>query len=327
MLRIHFTGQDLARIRMAPTPDPMWELTLSMHALRKRATDPLLGGWRKDLAELLRPGNPVREQMQLLFELNPPHGYFPDFLTPAESADGFGAGLDAVLATPRAQLRLEVSALGADRRTMGAAAQDVGKGKGSALGQLGVAMTRYHDVAIAPVWDRVRTAFEADRSLRARTMLDGSVGAMLDGIHPRVRFDGGVLEIIDYPRERDLHLGGRGLVLIPSYFKCPIKPITLADPDLPPVLVYPIDRTVRVAASTGREPLAALLGSTRAALLELAAVGGSTTELARQLAISPATASEHLTVLRQAGLTASLRARNSVRHTLTPLGYAMLRGR
>lgn len=51
-----------------------------------------------------------------------------------------------------------------------------------------------------------------------------------------------------------------------------------------------------------------------------------TTELARHLAISPATASEHLTVLRQAGLTASLRDRNSVRHTLTPLGHAMLRG-
>jgi DNA-binding transcriptional ArsR family regulator len=42
------------------------------------------------------------------------------------------------------------------------------------------------------------------------------------------------------------------------------------------------------------------------------------------LAISPAAASQHTTVLRNAGLLVSRRDRNTVLHTLTPLGAAML---
>ncbi|WP_067543171.1 ArsR/SmtB family transcription factor [Nocardia crassostreae] len=70
--------------------------------------------------------------------------------------------------------------------------------------------------------------------------------------------------------------------------------------------------------------LSALLGRTRAAVLEAIADGGSTTLLAQRLGVSPATASEHAAVLREAGLVASIRVRNSVHHNLTPLGVALL---
>jgi DNA-binding transcriptional ArsR family regulator len=46
--------------------------------------------------------------------------------------------------------------------------------------------------------------------------------------------------------------------------------------------------------------------------------------VARRLNISPAAASQHTTVLRNAGLLVSHRDRNTVLHTLTPLGRAML---
>ncbi|MYT03316.1 MULTISPECIES: helix-turn-helix domain-containing protein, partial [Streptomyces] len=51
------------------------------------------------------------------------------------------------------------------------------------------------------------------------------------------------------------------------------------------------------------------------------ATGGET---ARRLGISPASVSEHTTVLRDAGLIQSLRVRNTMRHTLTPLGAELL---
>ncbi|MBF6239939.1 winged helix-turn-helix transcriptional regulator [Nocardia otitidiscaviarum] len=70
--------------------------------------------------------------------------------------------------------------------------------------------------------------------------------------------------------------------------------------------------------------LSALLGATRAAVLEAVADGGSTTELALRLGISPSSASEHAAVLRGAGLITSTRTRNQVRHRLTPLGAALL---
>lgn len=70
--------------------------------------------------------------------------------------------------------------------------------------------------------------------------------------------------------------------------------------------------------------LSALLGRTRAAVLEAIADGGNTTAVAERLGVSPASASEHAAVLREAGLITSVRVRNCVQHTLTPLGAALL---
>ncbi|WP_246278608.1 winged helix-turn-helix domain-containing protein [Phytohabitans rumicis] len=140
-----------------------------------------------------------------------------------------------------------------------------------------------------------------------------------------MRWNAGVLEVHDYPTERDLHLDGRGLLLVPSFF-CARTPVALVDPALPPVLVYPIDRLDGLArrGGGGQQALEALLGRTRAAVLEVVGDGCSTGEVARRLRISPAAASQHATVLRNAGLLATHRDRNTALHTLTPLGRAML---
>jgi DNA-binding transcriptional ArsR family regulator len=55
--------------------------------------------------------------------------------------------------------------------------------------------------------------------------------------------------------------------------------------------------------------------------------GCSTTDLARRVGVSPAAASQHATVLRNAGLVMRQRDRNTVLHTLTALGRAVLNGR
>jgi DNA-binding transcriptional ArsR family regulator len=148
------------------------------------------------------------------------------------------------------------------------------------------------------------------------------------GLHHHAAFKDNVLEISDSVVDKEIHLEGRGLRLVPSYFKeTHTRLMTLADPALPQVLVYPIDRAAGLVASVAREPLAALLGRTRAALLELAETDGSTTQLARRLEISPAAASQHLTIMREAGLIVSVREANAMRHLTTPLGRAILSGR
>jgi DNA-binding transcriptional ArsR family regulator len=167
-------------------------------------------------------------------------------------------------------------------------------------------------------------------------LLDGGVDALLSSLRPAIRWDGEVLEVPNYPADREIHLAGRGLVLVPSFFCCRV-PVALADPALPPVLVYPVDRLGGLAdgpgraatpgadaRETGRDALAALLGRTRAAVLEAMDDGCSTGEVARRLMITPGAASQHATVLRNAGLLLSRRDRNTVIHTLTPLGRAIL---
>ncbi len=59
-------------------------------------------------------------------------------------------------------------------------------------------------------------------------------------------------------------------------------------------------------------------------MLQAADEGCTTGEMARRLHISAAAASQHTTVLRNAGLLVSQRERNTVLHTLTPLGRAVL---
>ncbi|GAB3160008.1 hypothetical protein GCM10027059_07160 [Myceligenerans halotolerans] len=76
----------------------------------------------------------------------------------------------------------------------------------------------------------------------------------------------------------------------------------------------------------GEGALAALLGRTRARALRELAGSASTTLLAQRMDISPASASEHTTVLRRAGLVTSQRDGRRVVDVLTELGQGLLEG-
>ncbi|MCO1598712.1 winged helix-turn-helix domain-containing protein [Micromonospora sp. RHAY321] len=330
MLKIHFSGEDILRTRVAPAADPVWELVLSLHVLRGGNRDPLTSNWRRTVSRELRQ-DAASDQLRLLFALSPPRGYFPDFLTPYASVDGFEAGLDAVRSTPTELLHRDLTVLAAETPLPSSAAA-LARGDVSTLRHLAASMEQYQSLAISPYWTRIQSAVEADRTRRARALLDGGVEGLLTSLRPAMRWDGGVLEVRDYPHSRELHLDGRGLLLVPSFF-CAGTPVALLDPALPPVLVYQVDRlgglvpadgTTPAVSGAVRDSLAALLGRTRAAVLQASDDGCTTGEVARRLNISPAAASQHATVLRNAGLLVSHRDRNTVLHTLTPLGRAML---
>jgi DNA-binding transcriptional ArsR family regulator len=335
MLKIFFSREDIARTRVASAADPVWELILSLHLLQGRTHDPVMSGWRRDVYRGLRRDS-VPSQQRLLFALNPPRGYFPDFLTPQQSTPGFDAGLDEIRSTPTRLLHRDLTVLATESALPNSAAA-LARGEPEVLRHLTDSMRQYQSVALGPYWDRVEAAIEADRIRRARALLDGGAEGLLASLRPAVRWSAGVLEVLDYPDSRELYLGDRGLLLIPSFF-CSRTPVALFDPELPPVLVYPVDRLGGLTPAPGegggpvpatgrgggREALAALLGRTRANVLEVVDEGCSTGEVARRLHISPAAASQHATVLRNTGLLVSQRDRNTVRHTLTPLGRAML---
>ncbi|HEX2773575.1 MAG TPA: helix-turn-helix domain-containing protein [Micromonosporaceae bacterium] len=329
-----FSGDDIARVRLAPAADPIWELILSLHLLQQE--DRSIAGWRSATAGRLRraaSGNRLR----LLLALNPPRGYFPDFLTPYASLSGFSSGINAIRSTPAALLQRDLTLLAEDH-VLPSSAAALARGDAAAVRHLTDSMELYQRLAITPYWTRIQAAVEADRAQRARALLDGGVDALLSSLRPAVKWDGGRLEVPEYPADREVDLAGRGLVLVPSFFCCRV-PVALADPALPQVLVYPVDRLGGLASGpalspawsaetreAGREALAALLGRTRAAVLEAIDDGCSTGEVARRLMISAAAASQHATVLRNAGLLVSRRDRNTVVHTLTPLGRALLNG-
>ncbi|GGU57865.1 transcriptional regulator [Streptomyces albospinus] len=266
-------------------------------------------------------------ETRLLAPLVPTRGYFPDFLTPAEGLLGMDEALAALRETPAARLHDELSRLApAAGRPLPAWIRDMADGETRALSRLAGILRRYYEAAVAPYWPRVQGRIEADRAARGRALLDGGADRLLASLPPMMRWRPPVLEA-DYPVERDLHLAGRGLLLLPSYF-CRRTPVTFYNPDLTPVLVYPVEHQApRLTPPVPPDrSLGRLVGQTRSAILHGIGVGCTTSELARRVDVSLASASQHATVLRDAGLLVTLRQGNAVLHTLTPLGAALLRG-
>ena len=321
MLRIHFTGQDLARTTLAEEPDPLWEVLLSIHQLQLRDGSGHYGHWR----ERTRRQLPRQAAAQLL-QLAPPRGYSPDFLTP-EHQRGFDDGLERVLSTPRHRFIRELDLL-AVRRPRSTWTRELAAGRGDAVKGLGHALRAYHRVSIAPYWDAMRSLVRMDHQRRISHLSGAGVDELLGQLHPSVKWESPVLKVDGLP-DHDLYLEGRGLHLQPSVF-CWQTPTKLRDPELAPVLVYPVQHAPGSLHQTTTErrsnPLAALLGNTRAAALESIAEGCTTTELAQRCQISLAGASRQAAILRDAGLITTRRAGQAVRHDLTTLGRLVLDG-
>ncbi|MGY5068320.1 ArsR/SmtB family transcription factor, partial [Streptomyces griseus] len=209
-------------------------------------------------------------------------------------------------------------------RTSAALPAALMEGRAEPLSRLIGALRSYHHAAVEPYWPHIRASIEADRAVRGRALLDGGADGLLGTLPPMIRWRSPVLEA-DYPVDRDLHLDGRGLLLQPSFF-CRGTPVVYRDPSLPPVLVYPVTNP---GAPVFAEPgpwLGRLVGHTRSAVLSSIGSGCTTSELARRAGVSLASASQHASVLREAGLVLTLRHGSSVLHTLTPLGGSLLRG-
>ncbi|MDL4774696.1 MULTISPECIES: helix-turn-helix domain-containing protein [Thermomonosporaceae] len=320
MLRVHFTGEDLVRTRVAETPDPLWETVLSLHMLRARYGTAVFGEWRLRVrAELRRTGlsEPVKE---LLFPLTPDAAYFPDFMTPAEGLLGLDEGIAAVLDTPARSLRVQIGRL---RFTDGVppAMRALAGGDRPVLDELGDALRAYYAVALEPSWPDIRERADVDLAARSVERRTGGVGALLGGFWPMMRWRPPVLEM-RHPLDRDLYLDGRGLVLVPSRF-CWHRPVPIADPGLPPTIVYPM-RLMPDSVGAAGGSMTRLLGATRAEVLRRTGGGRTTGELARTVGVSAATASCHAAVLREAGLITSRRSANSMVHALTALGAALV---
>ncbi|MFH7598821.1 helix-turn-helix domain-containing protein [Streptomyces racemochromogenes] len=317
LLRIHFTGADLARTSVASRPDPLWETVLSLRMLQHRTANPAVEAWGR--AVLARRSGSLRTLLPLVRPL----GYFPDFLTPSVGSADVEQGLDALTATPVRHLSGDLAVLGAGG-PLPSWTRDLAAGRPDALRGLTGALRDYHAAAVAPLEETMRTTVRAEYAAQASTAAESGIEGVLSALGPGMRWRPPVLEV-RYPVDQELHLGGRGLLLVPTLFRAR-TPVSLLDPELPPVLTYPARRTVSPDDPGGRK-LVPLIGRTRTEILHHTAEGSrSTTELARLVGMSRASVSHHTSVLRAAGLISSTRHRNSVLHAVTSLGSLLLRG-
>ncbi|MFD0631963.1 DUF5937 family protein [Catenulispora yoronensis] len=180
---------------------------------------------------------------------------------------------------------------------------------------------------VAPRWQRILALLEADVAHRSRLLAEGGLDRLFADLHPTVRWTGSAL-IRDPGGDEHHDLDGRGLLLMPSVFKWE-EVIVVTDAPWQPTLVYPargLGNAWEPRPDSTAAALTKLLGRTRAQLLTGLEEPASTTRLAHRHALALGTVSEHLTVLRAAGMVVGERHRHEIRYRRTALGDAVVRG-
>lgn len=188
----------------------------------------------------------------------------------------------------------------------------------------------YWSAAIAPHWSRIHAVLSDDVDYRTASMLDQGLFAVLAELHPEIHMSGTRL-CVDKPHLPDSEHEAHRMALTPSLFTWPN--LVIGDlPDSEFTLTYGAFGIARAWEDSGRkeldpaDSLASLLGRTRAAILQHTAEPTSTTHLARLLGQSPATVSEHLTVLKNTGLVTRRRSGRSVLYRQTAFAEHLLHG-
>lgn len=148
---------------------------------------------------------------------------------------------------------------------------------------------------------------------------------MFTDLHPSISWHGDRLRVTD-PWSHTGPVSGDGLLLIPSVFCWPgvrkmVAPYTAS-------LCYPASGVGTLwdcGPTPPPDPLADLIGRTRAGLLTTLTTPASTTALARRLAVTPSAVSQHLSVLRSCGLVTRARVGPVVLYQRTTRGDQLTR--
>jgi DNA-binding transcriptional ArsR family regulator len=299
---------------------PLGEVAASLRALNNQHAQALLRPWRREVG-------PALERMDLtLLSAVAPHGFnSPDFLYAWSTDPGVTIEdqLDALLDVPDETVAEQL------RDTWDGDPPPVldpllnGRGRQALCDGLAA----YWQVAVRPYWSRIRSAVDDDIAYRANRLLADGLFGLLGDLHSEVSIRDDVLAI-DKPQHPDACYDTPMITLIPSVFSWPQLLVANSAPDSFE-LQYPARAVGRVwegmtDLADVQEAFAALVGRGRAAVMEKVATPFSTTQIARDLGVSPAAVSAHLTVLRRNGLVSATRSGRSVLYQRTALGTSIL---
>lgn len=324
MGELRFGVLDAVNVRFAVSP--LWETIASLRAVAEPGEHVVHLSW-------IRKARTLREADRRLAAVTEP------LYALATSAKNTAALLAPPPRCPLAELEEElalllatpldhVSAVGARvSPDAGVFERRLAEEPERALTELADAISAWWDAAVKPHWPRIRALLEADIAHRSRQLADDGVQEVFAGLHPALRWAGDRLASPSLP-PGGLDLGGAGIALTPSAFTGPHWHLLAARPDTAPAAVYP----VRAAGTlwerrecAGEDSLVRLLGRSRARLLAYTDSPATTTQLAARTGLSLGAVSQHLAILKDAGLVTSHRYRREVNYTVSELGAVLLR--
>jgi DNA-binding transcriptional ArsR family regulator len=330
MITILLSAEDLTKVRIAPSP--LWETVTSFGVLLHHGRGTVHAPWAARAPRVLSGTD-----LSALVAAMCVAGRCPDFLTPPPDASvgTFGEELERLRATSPEVVYEEVEAfVRQEHEQFGSLAPEKSRlleiylcNPEGSLERLVDELRRYHDLALAPYWPRIQEHLEGDTIRRGQALALGGVEALLSGLHPKASYGGGVLEL-DKAYEAIIEPAGRGLTLVPCVFAWPRVEV-LVQPGYRPTLAYGPRGVANLWSISSSAPngtaLEAALGAVRASVLKsLSPMPTTTTELAHQLRLSPATISAHLSRLKAAQLVEPHRNGKRVYYRLSGAGESLL---
>nr|WP_281353409.1 DUF5937 family protein [Phytoactinopolyspora mesophila] len=270
----------------------------------------------------------IRElDLSLLAAATPFGGpYWPVFVSPPprEPHPPIEAELARVAATPPERVAAEITQR--YDHDLPAAALPFVEDPARALAVLVEQMRALWAAVLEPRWATISALLEAELAARARNLVSVGSRAAFADLHPSVRWDVDRLTVTATVKTGDVDLAGRGLLVIPSAFTWPrVWPRT--DPPWDPALVYPPRGIGDLWEPAGAhdEALESLIGRRRARILQELDRPAATLDLAGRMNVSAGGISDHLSVLRRAGLVTRWREGRRVVYARTLAGDALCR--
>ncbi|MFG2093570.1 DUF5937 family protein [Streptomyces sp. NPDC048612] len=325
MLRFEVGTDDVLRSRFALSP--AFELGGLLRILSGLTPRRLPATW---LGRLLPAFQELRRTTELDAALALHHRTFgASFVTsPPSSLDRtWEEDMAALRATPLPDARREIARCLAARPVTDPHVRSVLHDDG-AVHAIADALDQAWHGLLARDWPQLQAICERDVVHRTGRLGRSGWAAVLDGLHPGLRWRDGGIDVMHSATDRTVALQGEGLLLIPSIFVWP-GIATHTDAPWPKSLIYPARGIAALWESPGpttHDALPALLGRSRSRILTALGRPASTTQLAQTLRLAPGAVGDHLAVLRTAGLLCRARSGRSVLYYRTPLGDALVGG-
>lgn len=322
MLQLAFTATDLANIRLAFSP--LWEVMASVRVLKCPDGHPLHQSWAERARWRLTDAG---LDWRLLSGLLPAAAItIPGFLSPPPPVPSPGLELElaGLQATPAGEINKALSSL---PQPTSPALAALHRDPVGGLIELTNVIRAYWEVALAPWWPRLLAALQSDVLYRARVLASGGIRGLLADLDPRVHWleKSHTLQVRTQHFTRSVDLDGRGLLLVPSVFIWP-KIFTKFNQPWQPTLRYPprgIGELWQPRKTSPSVALSAVLGRSRTRLLAELKLPATTADLAVRTGLTSGGVSQHLGVLRRAGLVTAHRAGRYVLYVRTGLAHSL----
>jgi DNA-binding transcriptional ArsR family regulator len=318
MIQLRLSSAVLARTRFAYSP--LAEAAKSLYVVHSGTVHPLHRGWYDRVRGDLR-----RVDNDLLRAVVPPGGHVAEFLF--VGATGIETTIEdqlhLVASWPHEQFLSEleqawrgVGVTPAARRLLE---------EPDAPQRVADELERYWKQVLAPYWPRLRGVLDADVAYRLDRLARGGIGALLSDLHPSLQVTDQAIQIRSLT---DSDIDGAGLTLVPCVFVWPrlwVELGLLGEPSL----TYGARGigTLWAERPTGpdhEDALGELIGWSRAEILVGLRLPRSTTDLAHEIGLTPATVSSHLSILRRSGLVTCWRSGRRVLYQRTALASMMV---